>query len=122
MSLKLFKKFCLITMMTAALQSCGGRAAQPILQFNALDDVFSCEHLKAEFNVNKQKIAALNDEKEQRSLDNTTQLIFGSPLLLDLTSTLEKERAALQSRNAQVTKLGILKSCVPFEPEPADKA
>jgi len=49
-------------------------------------------------------------------------LFFGSPLLLDLTSTLDKERAALQSRNVEIKKLGTVKSCLPFEADVADKA
>jgi len=121
MHLNLFKKFSLITLMAVGLQACGGRIAQPILQFNELDQAFSCEHLKAEFNLNKQKFKALDDEEEQRNIDNTTQLFLGSALLLDLTSTLDQERAALQTRNAQIKKLGIAKACLPFEPGLTDK-
>ena len=108
--------------MAVLLQACGGRIAEPVLQYNALDQAFTCEHLKAEFNVNKQKFKALDQEEEQRNIDNTTQLFFGSPLLLDLTSTLDKERAALLARNAQIKKLGIAKSCLPFEADLSDKA
>ncbi len=116
------KKLGLITIMAISLQACGGRAAQPVLQYNALDQAFTCEHLKAEFNLNKRKFKALDDEEEQRNIDNTTQLFFGSPLLLDLTSTLDKERAALQTRNVEIKKLGTVKSCLPFEVDIADKA
>ncbi len=115
-------KFSLITLMAVILQACGGRIAAPVLQYNALDQAFTCEHLKAEFNLNKQKFSALDKEEEQRNIDNTTQLFFGSPLLLDLTSTLDKERAALQNRNAQIKKLGVSKSCSPFEANLAEKA
>jgi len=107
--------------MAVGLQACGGRIAQPVLQFNQLDQAFSCEHLKAEFNLNKQKFKALDDEEEQRNINNTAQLFLGSPLLLDLTATLDQERAALQTRNAQIKKLGIAKGCLPFESGPADK-
>lgn len=108
--------------MAVILQACGGRMAVPVLQYNALDQAFTCEHLKAEFNLNKLKFKALDQEEEQRNMDNTTQLFLGSPLLLDLTSTLDKERAALQKRNAQIKKLGTGKNCLPFEMDLADKA
>ncbi len=108
--------------MAVLLQACGGRVAIPVLQYNALDQAFTCEHLKAEFNLNKQKFTALDAEEEQRNIGNTTQLFLGSPLLLDLTSTLDKERAALQTRNEQIKKLGIAKNCPPFEAVPAEKA
>jgi len=122
MSANSLKKFGWITLMAVFLQACGGRAAIPVLQFNALDQAFTCEHLKAEFNLNKQKFAALDDEEEQRNIGNATQLFLGSPLLLDLTSTLDQERAALQTRNEQIKKLGIVKDCPPFEAVSADKA
>jgi len=122
MTENLLKKIGLITIMVVFLQACGGRMAQPVLQYNALDQAFTCDHLKAEFNLNKRKFNALDDEEEQRNIDNTTQLFFGSPLLLDLTSTLDKERAALQTRNVEIKKLGTVKSCLPFEADVADKA
>ena len=122
MSGKLLKKTSLLTLMAVILQACGGRIAEPVLEYNALDQAFTCEHLKAEFNVTKQKFKALDKEEEQRNIDNTTQLFFGSPLLLDLTSTLDRERAALLTRNAQIKKLGIAKSCLPFEADLSDKA
>lgn len=114
MSVNLLKKVCLVTFLGFALQACGGRAAHPVLQYNALDNAFSCEHLKAEFNLNKLKFSALDDEEEQRNRDNTTQLLLGSPLLLDFTSTLDQEREALLIRNSQIKKLGITKNCEPF--------
>ena len=122
MSANSLKNFGWVVLMAVFLQACGGRAALPVLQFNALDQAFTCEHLKAEFNLNKQKFAALDDEEEQRNIGNTTQLFLGSPLLLDLTSTLDKERAALKTRNEQIKKLGIVKDCPPFEAVPAEKA
>lgn len=122
MRLNLLKTLCATFLMAIMLQACGGRAAHPVLQYNALDTAFTCEHLKAEFNLNKRKFNALDDEEEQRNIDNTTQLFFGSPLLLDLTSTLDKERAAIKTRNAQIKKLGIVKSCLPFEADLAVKA
>lgn len=122
MSVNLLSKLGLISIVAVGLQACGGRAAHPILQYNTLDTAFTCEHLKAEFSLNKQKFKALDDEEEERNNENTKQLFFGSPLLLDLTSTLDKERAALLTRNAQVKKLGIAKSCLPFEASLADKA
>jgi len=119
MSANSLKKFGWITLMAVFLQACGGRIAIPVLQYNALDQAFTCEHLKAEFSLNKQKFTALDAEEEQRNIGNTTQLFLGSPLLLDLTSTLDKERAALLTRNEQIKKLGIVKACPPFEAVPA---
>jgi len=119
MSANSLKKFGWITLMAVFLQACGGRIAIPVLQYNALDQAFTCEHLKAEFSLNKQKFTALDAEEEQRNIGNTTQLFLGSPLLLDLTSTLDKERAALLTRNEQIKKLGIVKACPPFEAAPA---
>ncbi len=122
MTINSLKKFSWIPLAAIILQACGGRIAAPVLQYNALDQAFTCEHLKAEFNVNTLKFKALDQEEEQRNIENTTQLFFGSPLLLDLTSTLDKERAALQARNAQIKKLGVDKGCLPFEADLADKA
>ena len=122
MSSNSLKNFGWVTLMAVFLQACGGRAALPVMQFNELDQAFTCEHLKAEFSLNKQKFAALDQEEEQRNTGNAAQLFLGSPLLLDLTSTIDKERAALLTRNEQVKKLGIVKGCLPFEADLAEKA
>ncbi len=122
MSTKIYKNSCLTIVFLFVLQSCGGRIAQPVLQFNALDEALTCEHLKAEFSLNKQKFSALDKEEDKRNRDNTAQLFIGSPLLLDLTATIDQERAALKARNTEIKRLGIVKNCLPFEADLGDKA
>lgn len=111
----LIKNTCLAFFMMLILQACGGRMAHPVMQYNALDKAFSCEHFKAEFGLNEQKFMALSKEEEKRDIDNAAQLILGSPLLLDLSSTIDQEREALETRNAEITRIGLGKNCEPFE-------
>lgn len=115
-----FTKYSILSLfLLLTLQACGGRMANPVMQYNALDTAFSCEHFKAEFDLNKQKFNALHKEEEKRDLGNVAQLIIGSPLLLDLTKTIDKERTALQSRNEEIQRLGFVKNCAPFETQEA---
>lgn len=113
-------KFSLLSLfLLLTLQACGGRMADPVMQYNALDTAFSCEHLQAEFNLNRQKYTALKKEEDKRNLGNAAQLIIGSPLLLDLTKTIDQERVALETRNEEIKRLGFVKICAPFETKEA---
>lgn len=111
----LIKNSLLAVSLMVVLQACGGRIAHPVMQYNALDTAFSCEHFKAEFRLNEQKFLALFKEEEARDLGNAAQLVLGSPLLLDLTTTIDKERDALGTRNEEISRQGLIKSCPSFE-------
>ena len=111
----LIKNSLLAVSLMVVLQACGGRIAHPVMKYNALDTSFSCEHFKAEFRLNEQKFLALSKEEETRDLGNAAQLVLGSPLLLDLTTTIDKERDALQTRNEEISRQGQFKNCSPFE-------
>ena len=48
------------------VSSCGGRVSHPVAETTTHDQQLSCEHLQAEQDINKEKIADLLKEKDRQ--------------------------------------------------------
>ena len=86
--------FCLLL-----LAGCGGRAAHPVAANNDYDDRLSCDHLRAEREVNDSKLADLTKERKNDN-NNNVGLAVMDPLFLDLSGSERTEAEALTKRNA----------------------
>jgi len=96
--------FCLLL-----LSTCGGRVAHPVAINNDYDDRLTCDHLKAEREVNDSRLADLVKEGKHDDLNNAGMAVI-NPLFLDLHDSERKEADALTKRNAVLDGL-IGKKC-----------
>jgi len=82
---------------------CGGRAAQPVASTTPMDATLSCDHLRAERQVNLARIADLGGERHDANRD-VARLVM-DPLVIDLSQTEQREIAALEARNQELDRL-----------------
>jgi len=80
------------------LAGCGGRAAHPVATNNDYDDRLSCDHLRAEREVNDSKLADLTNERKNDNNNNIGIAVL-DPIFLDLSGSERKEAEALTKRN-----------------------
>ena len=103
--------FVLMTVLVA----CGGRSAQPVASVRATDEALTCDHIKAEGEVNLERIEGLVGEGELATAQNVGFLlaapIISLPLFLDLGSAEKDEIKALETRNQRLAELGSAKGC-----------
>ncbi|MBB6251338.1 hypothetical protein [Nitrospirillum iridis] len=86
------------TALFVGLSGCGGRVANPVKAVNAYDDQLSCDHLRAELQVNQAHILDLNGERAADRQHNVGQLLVG-PMFIDLSDSEKKEIKALEARD-----------------------
>ena len=104
------KVFIILTLLM--LTSCGGRVSDIISETSNIDDRLTCTHLKAEFEINLEKVKDISKERKEQ-VANNVGLLVASPFLLDFKDTEKKEILALQKRNLHLEHLIQEKSC-PF--------
>ncbi len=92
------------------LVACGGRQANPVAVTNDYDALLSCDHLRAEYDVNKRKIDGLRDEQRLESRTASGKSA-AAPFLNDFKQGQSKEIAALRHRNAALENLMAERSC-----------
>jgi len=102
-----------IILLLLLLSSCGGRVNNPVSETSNIDDILTCSHLKAEFEINLDKVKDITKEKNAQEINNLGLLIT-SPFLLDFKNTEKKEILALQNRNVRLEKLLLDKNCAPI--------
>lgn len=91
--------------------SCGGRVSRPIAATTPYDDQLSCDHLRAERQVNDARIADLNGERDHSAVTNVGWLVY-LPLFMDVSKSEATEITAFQDRNTVLDGL-IAKKCSP---------
>jgi hypothetical protein len=96
------------------LCGCGGRSSHPIEATNAYDSQLSCDHLRAERQVNDARIADLAGEKGGDANNNVGKVLEGPVgiLFLDLSDSEKQEITAFQTRNKVLDQL-IAQKCPP---------
>jgi hypothetical protein len=102
-----------VVAVSLALVACGGRVARPVDSTTAIDDQLSCDHLRAEQQVNDARIADLKDEKSGATNNNVAGVVTGGAagvLMLDVSGSETKEISALRERNKVLDGL-IAKKC-----------
>jgi len=87
-----------VALVALVLAQCGGREARPVDARRALDAQLSCDHMKAEIEVNEARMEDLAAEAKASS-DQNVGLLIVSPLFLDLSDVERQEIEALISRN-----------------------
>ena len=102
--------FCLLL-----LAGCGGRAAHPVAINNDYDDRLTCDHLRAEREVNDSKLADLTKERKNDNANNVGMAV-AYPLFLDLSGAERKEAEALTKRNAVLDGMIANKCTLPAAP------
>lgn len=101
-----------------ALAGCGGRSTSAVDTTTALDQLFTCDHLDAEYAANIRRMEDLEDERVANRLRNLTRVpgaLIGNPLsalaLTDLSVAIYREINALERRNARVQEIRYEKDC-----------
>jgi hypothetical protein len=97
------------------LAGCGGRAAHPVAINNDYDDRLTCDHLRAEREVNDSKLADLTKERKNGNNNNVGMAVL-DPLFLDLSGAERKEAEALTKRNAVLDGMIANKCTLPAAP------
>lgn len=92
------------------LAACGGRVARPVAETKDFDHLLSCGHIRAEFQVNHNKLTALTGEREEK-IEYNLGIVLLSPFFLDTSDTLKKEAEAAYARNARLVELNDEKGC-----------
>jgi len=105
------KKSALILVACAFLIACGGRASHPVEATTAFDDQLTCDHLRAEMDVNTKHIADLMDEKDHSENNNLGAGLLMPLYMIDLSHSERTEIEALQKRNETLTDLMKRKNC-----------
>lgn len=101
----------IICICLVALAGCGGRVARPVAVENSFDEKLSCAHVEAEFEVNKQKLIELGDERSDKTAYNIATVLW-SPLFLDFSGSEKEEIEALHRRNNRLAELAKDKGCI----------
>lgn len=93
-----------------AVAACGGRKSEIVPLERSYDDLLSCDHLLAEYDVNLKKAAALLGERSSE-IENNFGLLLIAPLFLDFSGIEKKEIEALVLRNQELLRLMQANNC-----------
>jgi hypothetical protein len=102
MNLKVGLRMAAALVPAAILAGCGGRSSHPIEAATAFDAQLSCDHLRAERQVNDLRIADLQGEKDNDGTNNVGKVVGQGVvgiMFLDLSDSEKKEIEAFQARN-----------------------
>lgn len=109
------------------LAGCGGRAANPVVTSQALDQRLDCDNLRNQKAFNVKRIEDLEDERvanRTRSLARVPGAIVGNPIsaiaLADTSRAIYVEIDALEARNQEIDRqLASAECAAPATPAPA---
>ncbi len=115
-----FRAAGIVSALTAAffVSACGGRAANPVTQRQAVDQQVTCRNLADQKKFNETRIADLEDERVDnriRTLARVPGALIGSPIaavaLADTSRAVYLEIEALEQRNLEIERQRAARDC-----------